>query len=406
MDFMQFFDKMESQESYTILFITIVGFLFGLLVGFLLRTAKVRRLKKELKEVKKKLEDSEAQLATAQEELLKKSAALEEAQQEARTLVDKMKVLEDEKENIYNQVYTLNTELEQEQATNRTYSVTIEELSDQIVGLKTQNEQLAAEIESLRSAPVATPVETTSTDTLSRLETFEAKLDKLTAENELLKTRINEVQAGATSHSAPPLEVGAIHASQGDVEEPDLGLATEKPGLKKKIITDGVQKDDLTQISGVGPFIQQQLYDAGIYTYEQISQFDKAKMDEVTREIGYFPGRMEKDDWVGQAKALLTNPPKTKGKTKKSTYPSNDQDLKVIEGIGPKIEGILKEAGINNWTELAASSHKRLRNILDAAGSRYKMHDPATWCDQASLAANGKWDELKKMQDKLKGGKA
>ena len=403
MDFTQFFDKMESQESYTILFITIVGFLFGLLVGYLLRTAKIRRLRKELNETKTKYDEAQAQLATAQEELKKKSTALEEAQQETRTLVDKMQVLEQEKENIYNQVFSLNTELEQEQATNRTFAATIEELSDQVVGLKTQNEQLAAEIEGLRSAPVATPSEAISGDTLSRMEVFEAKLDMLYAENEILKARISEVQA---SGGNPPFEVGTIHPSSGEAPEPDLGIAAEKTVLRKKIMTDGAQKDDLTQIGGVGPFIQQQLYDAGIYSYEQISQFEKAQIENITRQIGYFPGRIEKDDWVGQAKNLMANPPKSKGKSKKSSRKPKVEDLKIIEGIGPKIEGILKAAGINNWTDLAASSKKRLRDILDAAGSRYKMHDPETWSQQAALAANDKWDELNKLQDKLKGGRS
>jgi predicted flap endonuclease-1-like 5' DNA nuclease len=403
MDFTQFFDKMESQESYTILFITIVGFLFGLLVGLLLRTAKVRRLRKELNETKTKYDEAQVQLTAAREELQKNENALQEAQQEARTLVDKMQVLEQEKDNIYSQVYSLNTELEQEQASNRTYAATIEELSDQIVGLKTQNEQLAAEIEALRSAPVATPNDTTAADTLSRMEVFEAKLDKLAAENEMLKSRINEVQA---SGGSLPLEVGAIHTSTSDTPEPELGIAAEKTVLKRKIITDGVNKDDLTQIGGVGPFMQQQLYDAGIYSYEQISQFEKAQIDHITREIGYFPGRIEKDDWVGQAKALMANPPKPKGKSKKSSRKPKVEDLKIIEGIGPKIEGILKAAGISNWTDLAASSQKRLREILNAAGKRYKMHDPETWSQQATLAANDKWDELKELQDKLKGGRS
>ncbi len=403
MDFTQFFDKMESQESYTILFITIVAFLFGLLVGFLLRTAKVRRLRKDLGEAQTKHDEVQAQLTLVQDELQQKNQALEEAQQEARTLVDKMQVLEREKDNIYNQVYGLNTELEREQATNRTYAATIEELSDQIVGLKTQNEHLAAEIEALRAAPVATPNDTISSDTLNRMEIFEAKLDKLSAENEMLKARINEVKA---SGGNPPLEVGAIHASSTDASEPDLGIAAEKTVLRKKIMTDGAQKDDLTQIGGVGPFIQQQLYDAGIYSYEQISQFDKAQIENITREIGYFPGRIEKDDWVGQAKALMTNPPKTKGTPKKSAAKPKEEDLKIIEGIGPKIEGILKAAGINNWTDLAASSQKRLRDILEAAGNRYKMHDPETWSQQAALAANDKWDELNELQDKLKGGRS
>ncbi|MCB9273654.1 MAG: 50S ribosomal protein L27, partial [Lewinellaceae bacterium] len=46
-----------------------------------------------------------------------------------------------------------------------------------------------------------------------------------------------------------------------------------------------------------------------------------------------------------------------------------------------------------------------LQQILEAAGPRYKMHDPATWANQAKLAAKGEWDKLAKLQDELKGGK-
>jgi len=42
---------------------------------------------------------------------------------------------------------------------------------------------------------------------------------------------------------------------------------------------------------------------------------------------------------------------------------------------------------------------------LEAAGSRYKMHDPSTWPKQAELAAKGKWDQLAILQDELSGGK-
>lgn len=407
MDFTHFFDKMESQESYTILFISIIAFLFGLLVGFLLRAARVRSLKKELKETQQKMIDAATQLHTAQEELVKKNKALEEAQTEVRDMVDKMGLMEADKEKLFSQVYQLNTELEKIQATNRTYSSTIEELSDQIIGLKTQNEQLADDLEEARKTPtvVAAPAGNIQSETLNRLEIFEAKLDKLTAENEMLKARMSTVQSAANSSEAPPLVVGSITPKQASSEEPDLGINTEKSVMRKKILTDGMEKDDLTKISGVGPFIQQQLYDAGIYTYEQISHFDAARIESITREIGYFPGKIEKDDWVGQAKKLMLDPNPTPIPAKKSTYPTDDQDLKIIEGIGPKIEEILKTAGINNWTELSASSHKRLRAILDEAGSRYKMHDPETWCEQATLAANGKWEALKVLQDRLKGGR-
>lgn len=80
-------------------------------------------------------------------------------------------------------------------------------------------------------------------------------------------------------------------------------------------------------------------------------------------------------------------------------------DLKKIEGIGPKIAEILTQAGISSYVQLAEAGEERLRAILEEAGSRYKMHDPSTWSQQAGLASEGKWDELKVMQDELRGGK-
>lgn len=80
-------------------------------------------------------------------------------------------------------------------------------------------------------------------------------------------------------------------------------------------------------------------------------------------------------------------------------------DLKKIEGIGPKIEGLLNAANIHTFVDLSNASPERLRAILVEAGSRFQMHDPSTWAAQAKLAAEGKWDELKQWQDELDGGK-
>jgi large subunit ribosomal protein L27 len=80
-------------------------------------------------------------------------------------------------------------------------------------------------------------------------------------------------------------------------------------------------------------------------------------------------------------------------------------DLKVIEGIGPKIEKLLKEGGIDTWEALAAASEERLNEILAAAGPRYQVHNPSTWPAQSKFAAEGKWDELKEYQDMLVGGR-
>jgi large subunit ribosomal protein L27 len=81
-------------------------------------------------------------------------------------------------------------------------------------------------------------------------------------------------------------------------------------------------------------------------------------------------------------------------------------DLKKIEGIGPKIEELFHAAGITTFAQLSETATERMEAILSEAGPRFSTHNPSTWAQQAGLAAAGKWDELKAWQDELDGGKA
>ena len=80
-------------------------------------------------------------------------------------------------------------------------------------------------------------------------------------------------------------------------------------------------------------------------------------------------------------------------------------DLTAVEGIGPKIAGLLRDAGINTWRELANSQVSDIQAILDNAGSRFRLADPSTWPKQAEMAADGRWDDLEEYQDFLQGRK-
>ncbi|MBX9448313.1 MAG: DUF4332 domain-containing protein [Taibaiella sp.] len=80
-------------------------------------------------------------------------------------------------------------------------------------------------------------------------------------------------------------------------------------------------------------------------------------------------------------------------------------DLTKIEGVGPKIAEVLHAAGIVTFADLTAKSAEEVKEILDAADGSFNLADPATWAQQAQLAADGKWDELQALQDELKGGK-
>jgi len=82
-----------------------------------------------------------------------------------------------------------------------------------------------------------------------------------------------------------------------------------------------------------------------------------------------------------------------------------ENDLKIVEGIGPKIEALFNAAGITTWRALSEASKDRLRAVLDAAGENYAIHNPSTWSKQALLAYQGKWQELKDLQNGLLSGK-
>jgi large subunit ribosomal protein L27 len=101
--------------------------------------------------------------------------------------------------------------------------------------------------------------------------------------------------------------------------------------------------------------------------------------------------------------------PKAAAKAEKIELPNGktikQDDLKMVEGVGPKIEGLLHDAGITTWEELANAPTEQVQGILDEAGPRYRMHEPTTWAKQARLAADGNWEELVAYQDHLDGGR-
>jgi predicted flap endonuclease-1-like 5' DNA nuclease len=85
------------------------------------------------------------------------------------------------------------------------------------------------------------------------------------------------------------------------------------------------------------------------------------------------------------------------------SQPVKPDDLKKIEGIGPKVSGLLNQAGIMTFQQMVDAGAEKLESILDQAG--LQMLDADTWPEQAKLAAAGDWEGLKKLQDELKGGK-
>ena len=95
----------------------------------------------------------------------------------------------------------------------------------------------------------------------------------------------------------------------------------------------------------------------------------------------------------------------------KTVYPTISpdhapDDLKIIEGIGPKIEEILNREGIHTYEQLMETSLLRIAGFLKKAGPRYQLHDPSTWPEQAALAKQQKWEELERLKLKMISGRS
>lgn len=80
-------------------------------------------------------------------------------------------------------------------------------------------------------------------------------------------------------------------------------------------------------------------------------------------------------------------------------------DLTIIEGVGPVAARVLRENGVTSFAVMAAKTAEELNALLDASQARVHHLDTTTWPQQAQLAAAGRWDELKTLQEKLNAGR-
>jgi len=109
---------------------------------------------------------------------------------------------------------------------------------------------------------------------------------------------------------------------------------------------------------------------------------------------------------VKQTRVTKAKPTQQKTKSAKPKPAVAVKDnLTRVEGIGKKIEALLYKNKIYSFKLLSKTTIKSLKEILDAAGSKYAMHNPGTWPKQAKLAAEEKWQDLELLQKHLKGGK-
>lgn len=181
------------------------------------------------------------------------------------------------------------------------------------------------------------------------------------------------------------------------------------------------EKDDLMMISGIGPFIEQRLQALDIYTFKQIGEFTKKDIKAVNEAIEYFPGRIERDEWVAQAKELVySNGEKTdlleKIRARKDlinydrigiAHREEANDLTIISGIGGWIQEKLNALDIYTFRQIASFIEEDEKSITSAIEFFPGRIDRDEWIPQAQelVHSGGKrtalFERLKRRKHKI-----
>lgn len=266
------------------------------------------------------------------------------------------------------------------------------------------------------------------TDWEAKYRELQYRRDELDKDNTALRASLNQCEADKASLKA---KISTTESRSRSIDPGALAFADtggEGAGGTDYIALVGL--DNLQIIEGVGPKIEQLLKNSGYTSWGAVAVADYDALKKVLDDAGPRYRIHDPKSWPEQARLAAegkwsdlikyqkfldagresTGDFESDSKlekliAKKMGYSTNPNDLKVVEGIGPKIEGLLHAAGIQTWSDLGAATVDRLKQILADAGERYRLADPTSWPKQAGLAANGKWDELKEYQDYLSGGK-
>lgn len=132
----------------------------------------------------------------------------------------------------------------------------------------------------------------------------------------LTTVRITEILTGGKKPSAAkkaaPKKAETKAAPAAKAEKAAPAKAASKPAAKKTEAAAADYKDDVKLISGVGPALEKKLAGLGVTSLKQIAEFDAKEIERVDAELN-FKGRIEREDWIGQAKDLMAGkPPRAK----------------------------------------------------------------------------------------------
>jgi len=264
-----------------------------------------------------------------------------------------------------------------------------------------------------------------------RVKGLEADLDackkqRMEAEGNLsmLKGRIREMEA-------VPAQIVSTNVATATPFAAAFADAAKSISPEDKYFA-AIGNDKLQIIEGIGPKMQEVLNENGILTFNHLGSKSSQDLRAILDKYGDKYRIIDPNTWPQQAnmadrrnwaelitlqKALDTSRSDTATDHETDSKLENflvkiglmrkwkQDDLKAVEGIGPKINELMHKAGINTWAALSSTTVEDIQSMLDEGGSNFSLAEPATWPKQADMAAKGQWDELQSYQDEINAGR-
>jgi len=254
------------------------------------------------------------------------------------------------------------------------------------------------------------------------IELLEDQLDPEAAEKRAAKKRATIQSSQINGHSEKvqlELEIDQLHTTLLDLQQEIILLESEQVSKGDEKTVFAAAASVLASKSVIEANKASQAIDTSIPTSKTSksiatsasSSTKKAKASKVANSL---------TPTSKKSKSAATSIPTSKStkETLKTTSTTEKMDIRsssavrkiadftIIEGIGPKLDKVLKDAGIYSMKNLSQTPVSKLKEIVHAAGKKFNFSDPASWPLQASLAADGQMKELKKLQEELIGGRA
>lgn len=281
------------------------------------------------------------------------------------------------------------------QTENISLNATLTALRQENEALKTQTTELEAERTVLENRVQGLSWE--SETQRNQFTILQSDLEKLLAKNRLLEAELGlSMEPESTQSDDVHLEINTGAPTDTDrAEEPEVAQ-TEEPaatGSEAEAIDAALSPEPELVVVAPPPVGTSE----GVAFIAPVSRESMIPLDTLEQ--------MPDPPQAPAPEPEKTEPEQTSEQPVVAVLDGPRDDLKIVEGIGPKIEQLLFKAGITTYGHLAATSVQQLKDILSTAGPRYAMHDPGTWSAQALLAANGEWENLTAYQDFLNAGK-